>query len=177
MTVPDGSPRLRWIALGGLAVALGVGALGWRLLPREGGREAPRSAAPAAAPSKAGGNPPATTIGMDTPLGDTEVSVGIEELIHDYLADQPAADERYRFKTVAVAGVLLEIDRRDPQITTVVVGKQLGGKESPCACQGGRALEQAAAGLSPGQRITVRGKMIGLEQMRMVLLNCELVPP
>lgn len=57
-----------------------------------------------------------------------------------------------------------------------MVGKQLGSKESPCACQGRPALGQAAAQLEPGQRVTVRGKMIGLVQMRMVLLNCELVP-
>src|SRR5512140_1783333 len=145
------------IALGGLAVALGVGAVTWRLLPREG--------------------PPASSsIGMDTPLGATEVSVGVEEMIRDYLGDQRAADAKYLDKTVAVTGVLLEVDRREPQMVTLVISRQLGSKESPCACQGRPALEQAAAQLSPGQRVTVRGKMVGMQQMQMVLLNCEIAP-
>jgi len=154
----------RWVALcGGFAATLAAGALAW---PR-----------PPAAPARVGrGTSPQVTVGMDTPLGATEVEVEIDQLIRDYLADERAADERYRFKTVAVSGVLLEVDRRDPQVTALVVVKQLGSKESPCACQGGRALERAAAGLSPGQPITVRGKLAGQERMRVVLLGCEVVP-
>jgi len=155
----------RWVALcGGFAATLAAGALAWTRPPA-----APAAAARGTAPRQA-------TIGMDTPLGATEVTVAIDQLIRDYLADERAADERYRFRTVAVTGVLLEVDRRDPQVTALVVTRQIGSKESPCACQGGRALEQAAAGLSPGQPITVRGKLAGQERMRVVLLGCEVVP-
>ncbi|HEX2687550.1 MAG TPA: hypothetical protein VHN14_13075 [Kofleriaceae bacterium] len=115
------------------------------------------------------------SIAMDTPLGATEVEREIAQLIAEYLADQPAADARYRGKTVAVSGVVLGVDRRDPPLVTVVVGKQPGSKESPCACQGGPRLDRAAAALSPGQPITVRGKFAGMVMLRMVLLNCEIV--
>lgn len=47
---------------------------------------------------------------MDTPLGATEVEREISQLIAEYLADEPAADARYRYKTVAVSGVVLGID-------------------------------------------------------------------
>lgn len=116
-----------------------------------------------------------TPISMGTPLGATEVEREISQLIAEYLADEPAADARYRYKTVAVSGVVLGVDRSDPQFVTVVVGKQPGSKESHCACQGGPHLDRAAAALSPGQLVTVRGKFAGMLMMRMVLLNCELV--
>lgn len=122
-----------------------------------------------------GGSGATTAIAMDTPLGATEVERDIAQLIADYLADEPAADARYRYKTVAVSGVVLGVDRNDPQLVTILVGKQPGSKESPCACQGGPGLDRAAGALSPGQPVTVRGKFAGMLMMRMVLLNCELV--
>lgn len=75
----------------------------------------------------------------------------------------------------AVSGVVLGIDRSDPQLVTIVVGKQLGSKESHCACQGAPRLDRAAAALSSGQPVTVRGKFAGMVMTRIVLLNCELV--
>lgn|SRR5512140_2683829 len=128
--------------------------------------------APRAKPAGRSGPGP---IAMDTPLGATEVERDIAQLIAEYLTDEPAADRRYRSRTVAVSGVVLGVDRRDPQLVTVVVGKQPGSKESHCACQGGPRLDQAAGALSLGQRVTVRGKFAGMLMMRMVLLNCELV--
>lgn len=122
-----------------------------------------------------GGSGAEARISMDTPLGATEVERDVAQLIAEYLADEPAAEARYRGKTVAASGVVLGVDRGDPQVVTIVVGKQLGSKESPCACQGGPGLGRAAAALSPGRPVTVRGKFAGMVMMRMVLLNCELV--
>ena len=115
------------------------------------------------------------SIDMHTKLGATVAKVTVAQLVGDYLADERAAEEKYRFKTVEVTGVLMGLDRSDPQITTVIVGKQLGSRESPCACQGGRELERAAAQRSEGQSITVRGKFAGMVMLRMALLSCEIV--
>jgi len=115
------------------------------------------------------------SIDMHTKLGATEVRVAAARLVAEYLADERAADARYRFKTVEVRGAFLGLDRSDPQVTVAVVGTQVGSRESPVVCQGGAALEQAVGQRAPGSPITVRGKFAGMVQMRMVLLNCELV--
>src|SRR5262249_34322889 len=111
------------------------------------------------------------SIGMHTELGATAAKVNIRHLGGDYLAGEGAAEEKYRFKTVEVTGVLMGLDRTDPEVTTVIVGKQLGSRESPCACQGGRALERAAARRAEGKPITVRGKFAGMVMSRMAMLS------
>jgi hypothetical protein len=114
-------------------------------------------------------------IGMETELGATDAKVSVAQLVSEYLADERAADQRYRLKTVEVSGVMLGLDRGDPQVAAVMVGKQLGGREFPCACQGGPALEAQAAPHREGERIRVRGKFAGLLMSRMALLHCEIV--
>jgi len=104
-----------------------------------------------------------------------DVKVTVAQLVADYLADERAADEKYRFKTVEVTGVLMGLDRSDPEVPAAILVKQLGSKESPCACQGGADLEREVARLPPGGPITVRGKLAGLVMMKMVLLGCEVV--
>lgn len=135
-------------------------------------------AAPAPRADRTGGRAgaPAATATMDTPLGATEVRMTVAALVEQTLTDPQALDAQYQLKTLEVTGVVLGVDLADPEMTKVVVGKQLGSKETPCVCQGKQALRSAARALTQGQPITVRGKLAGMVQMAVVLLNCELVP-
>lgn len=114
---------------------------------------------------------------MDTPLGDTEVKVTMDTLVDQTLKDPQSVDAQYQLKTMEATGVVLGVELEDPTMAKVLVGKQLGSKETPCVCQGTQQLREAARGLTPGQPVTVRGKFAGMVQMALVLLNCELVPP
>ncbi|MFT3765168.1 MAG: hypothetical protein QM820_06580 [Minicystis sp.] len=162
------SPPRRSLLRAGLLAALIVagGALALRSARKE---EPPRPEI------RSRGAAPAATIGMDTPLGATDVKVDVAQLIRETFDDENAAVRRYQGKTVEVTGIALALDRSDPEIVTLLLGKQVGSKETPCACQGGPALERAAAAIPAGEALTVRGKFAGVLMMRIVLLNCEIV--
>ena len=168
MTSPPRSSTRLWFVLG-LVFAAALAAGAFLFVTKKDDSPPPRRDRGPATPT------PAAKIGMDTPLGETDVRIDIARLISEFLADENAANERYINKTIEVSGVMAAVDRSDPEIVTVVVAKQLGSKEVPCACQGKKALEQAAAGRAEGQPIVVRGKFVGQVMMKMVLLNCEIV--
>lgn len=168
-------PRAALITFAGVVSLLGAAGCRDSAAPprqdRTGAAGATNGATNGATPTAKG-----ASVSMDTPLGDTDVRVTMDALVEKTLRDPQAVDAQYQLKTMEAVGVVLAVELGDPKMVKIVVGKQLGGRDTPCVCQGNEQLRAAASALTPGQPITVRGKFAGMVQMALVLLNCEVVP-
>jgi hypothetical protein len=101
--------------------------------------------------------------------------INIDTLLTDYKTNEVGADQKYKGQVIETAGVLQMI-KKDLADTPFVVLSTSGDLAIPSfQCALSLVGARQAAGMSPGQRVVVQGKIIGL-MINVQAQNCIIVP-
>ena len=102
-----------------------------------------------------------------------EITISAQQLVSAYEANEIAADEKYNGKVIQVSGVVEEIgkDIMDSIYVTLTSGDD--SVWSSVHCSFADSHKSAAAGLSKGQSVTIKGKCDGL-MMNVLIIGSSL---
>ena len=91
-----------------------------------------------------------------------EVTISAQQLVLAYEANEVAADEKYNGKVIAVSGVVEEIGKDFTDSIYVSLSSGDDSLWTSVHCSFGDSHKSAAAGLSKGEYVTIKGKCDGL---------------
>jgi hypothetical protein len=91
-----------------------------------------------------------------------EVTISAQQLVLAYDANEVAADEKYNGKVIAVSGVVEEIGKDFTDSIYVSLSSGDDSLWTSVQCSFGDSHKSAAAGLSKGEYVTIKGKCDGL---------------
>ncbi len=94
-------------------------------------------------------------------------TLSAEQLFAEYDSNEVAADSKYKDKVVVVSGVIQDIGKDIMDDAYIIIGGM--GFLDGVQCTFTEGQEASIAGLSKGQRVTVKGMVLG--KMGNVLVN------
>lgn len=112
---------------------------------------------------------------QETMSAEPDVVVQVEQIVQDYRTNEIAADERYKGKVVQTTGFVNAVGKDLADAPFLTIGPTTGELARLVQCGLVPAAAASASRVREGDRVTIRGRVIGL-MINVQLRDCFITP-